>query len=372
MARRTLLVVAICAAAVAVLAFAIARNWRQSGSAGDIRVGVILPETGILAPMGQVERQAMEMAADDVRATGFPLRLVFEDGKGDNKAVAAAANKLIDIDGVPILITSTTGASFAAQPIAERGKAIHIAFCMSTDLAPKSPNTIRYYVGIEEEANAIIQHLQTLPRDTPVGVMHGSVAAWTEALRNVYQPFFEKHFTRPVLVEEYDVKAKDFRAQLTTLKNAKIKVLVLLGYGFEYGPIFSQLSELGLREQVEVVGGWGFLYTSLPKESLEGIWVAGPTYVFDRGQTGSDFQSRFKARFGAQPNFDAAFAYEMVRRIPALWTLRQSKSVQGVKQGLVEWGLVDGAMGRYRFNPDGNMIAETAVGRIRDGVAVGK
>jgi len=337
------------------------------------KVGVILPMTGILAEMGQYEKQAMELALEHLRSTGKnDIELVFEDGKGDSKAVASAANKLLDVDKVRLLITSTTGASLAARPIAERGNLPLIAFCMGSDVASESKSTIRYYIGIEEESKAIINYLSSLPKDTRVGVLHASVAVWATAVKDIYQPFFSSHFTQRVMVEEYALKDKDFRPQLTRFKNTGVQVLVLLGYGFEYEPIFIQMSELQLRERLQIIGGWGFLYTPLTAQTVEGIHVAGPRYVFDRGQGGSTFESAFTKKYGRAANFDAAFAYEVVTRLPELLEALQSGPQKDLKTILVNKGEMDGVMGKYHFVQDGNMVVETAVGIFRNGQIVGK
>ncbi len=336
-----------------------------------IKIGVILPETGSLALMGQYEKQAIQLAEEDLKAAAKPAKFLFEDGKGDNKEAANASNKLMDVDGVEAVVTSTTGASITVQPIAQRFDKLQIAFCMSSDLAGKSKKTVRFYVGIEEESRAIVDYLKTLPPETQVGVLHGSVAAWTEAMTKIYRPFLNEHFKKPALIEEYDIKSKDFRTQLTKLRDGGASVLLILGYGFEYRPIFTQMTELGLREKVSIVGGWGFLYTGLSKEETEGIHVAGPTYVFERNAMGSRFEEEFKKRYGTPPNFDAAFAYEMAVRIPQIMELYK-KTPDTIKDNLTTLGVLEGVMGKYHFDPEGNMIVETTVGRMTNGVLIGK
>jgi branched-chain amino acid transport system substrate-binding protein len=345
----------------------------KPASTQKIKIGVILPMTGILAEMGQYEKQAMELSQAFLKANGKNnIELIFEDGKGDSKMVAAAANKLLDMDKVRLLIVSTTGASLAARPIAERGSIPLIAFCMGSDVASTSKSTIRYYIGIEEESQAIINNLSSLPKDTHVGVLYASAPVWATAIKDIYQPFFSKQFSQHVLIEEYSLKDKDFRPQLTNFKNAGTQVLVLLGYGFEYKPIFSQMSELRLKDRLKIIGGWGFLYTPLVAQVVEGIQVAGPKYVFDRGQEGKKFENDFFVKYGRLPNFDAAFAYEVVIRLPELIQDIQSVKNEDLKTILANKGDMEGVMGKYHFDQNGNMIIETAVGVFRNGQIVNK
>lgn len=331
------------------------------------RIGVILPETGVLAEMGQFERRAMELAERGLHEKGEGIKLTFEDGRGDNKSAAAAATKLIEVDGVNLLIVSTTGAAQTAQPIADRHQVPMLAFAMASDIAPKSPTTVRFYIGIEEESRALVEALKHLPRDTRLGVLHANVSVWPVAIETIYRPFFREHFSREPVVEQYDFKSKDFRPQLTKLKVEGVTSLVLLGYGFEYPEMFRQISELGIRERLKLYGGWGFLYSGLPADQLEGIHVAGPEYVFAKPTTGEQFERLYSSAFGTTPNFDAAFAYEAVRFAPTVRDLLAKGTTTGLKRSLVEGGQYEGAMGTFRFGSEGNMVVKTGIGVYRGG-----
>lgn len=368
--KRILIVLGICF--VLVIVVMIFRGMRQNIPENALTVGVILPQTGILAEMGQYERQAMELAAEDLQALGHTVRLVFEDGKGDNKTVAAAAHKLLDINKVDLLITSTTGASLTAQPIVERQNSLLVAFCMSSEVAARSLNTVRFYIGIEEESQALLGHLSQPPRDTKVGILHANVALWATNIADTYRPFIKEHFRDEAVVEQYELNTKDFRPQLAKLKAKGVRFLIILGYGFEYERLFTQMVELRMRDMLDICGGWGFLYTGVPGSILEGIHVAGPTYVFERGKHGADFEKRFLKKYGYRPNFDAAFAYEVIRRLPDLWQLYNPNAPHELKAALAKHGEFQGIMGRYRFTPEGNMIVDTAVGVFHDGVLAGE
>ena len=365
------LVLCVCAAVLAGCGRRDSPIERQNPLLEEVRVGIILPLTGLLGEMGNTEKQAIEMALSRTSSANVPrIRVLFEDGKGDNKTVVAAANKLISIDKVRMLITSTSGASMAAQPVAETFNIPLIAFCMDTEIARKSPITIRHYLGLDEESNAIVRYLLGLPSHSRIAILHGAVSAWRQAVNTIYLPQLKTHFRHPILVEEYDLKERDFRPPLAKLKSAEVNVLVILGYGFEYGPLFSQMEEIGIRNSTEIVGGWGFLYTGLASSQLDGIKVAGPRYVFEKGPKGSAFAEEFQSRYGRPPNFDAAFAYELACNLPLIADVFLKHGPTRLKDELVARGKFEGVFGPYRFSPEGNMITETAVGVYRNGQLV--
>lgn len=76
------------------------------GDVGALKVGVMLPLTGQLAPFGGPGGQAAELARDQINAAAtaggvdLNVELIQEDSKSDAQAAQEAATKLIDSDGV--------------------------------------------------------------------------------------------------------------------------------------------------------------------------------------------------------------------------------------------------------------------------------
>jgi branched-chain amino acid transport system substrate-binding protein len=74
------------------------------GDVGELKVGVLVPLTGDLAPFGGPGSKAANLAAAQVNAaagdSGLELTLITEDTKTDPQAAQEAATKLIESDGV--------------------------------------------------------------------------------------------------------------------------------------------------------------------------------------------------------------------------------------------------------------------------------
>ena len=331
-----------------------------------IKVGVILPLTGRLATMGEVERNAMLLAAQDANINGQRIELIFEDGKGVAKDAAAAANKLLDIDGADLLITSTTGASMAAQPIATAKKRNLIAYCMDAEIAMASDYTMRYYIGINEEAAAITRHFANLTTKKKVGVFYAKVSALEKVVSDTYIPQLEASGHQVVFRESYDLPETDFRNLILKLKASGADQLILMGYGFEYPGIFKEIEGNGLLGKLQILGGWGFLYTPLTKEQVEGVLVSGPEYVFRNQDLANAFQAKYEKAYGVKPNFDAAFAYTLITALSERMTKENVE--RPLKQILSALPEQQGVVGNYTISETGNMIVQTALGIYKDGV----
>lgn len=115
----------------------------------------------------------------------------------------------------------------------------------------------------------------------------------------------------------------------------------------------------------QIVGGWGFLYTSLPKEQTEGIYVSGPEYVFEPSNSSNYFKSKYYKRFNSYPNFDAAFSYEAIRAISE--NCEGIKNSKNLKEYFKNRTINSDVLGEYTFDDEGNLIIKTDLGVIRNG-----
>jgi len=334
-----------------------------------VKVGVILPLTGTLAQMGEVERNAMIMAADKVNSGQKILELIFHDGKGNPSEAVTIANRLLDIDQVDIMITSTTGASLAVEPIMTGKKKNLISFCMDPDISKKSPFVLRFYEGMNEEVDAINKYFASAQSLSKIGILYANVTAFEKVVTQSYVPYLKQNNVAIPVIERYALTDKDFRSQILKMKKANIDHLLILGYGFEYDNIFKQLVENGLYGKVKIIGGWGFLYTSVDRNLLEGVLVAGPEYVFQKQQI-SDFQKEYIKRFNKYPNFDAAFAYNMIIELGELIKANKIDIKQPLKNNLIKRGELTGVVGKYHFSSDGEMIVKTGLGIYRNGTII--
>jgi branched-chain amino acid transport system substrate-binding protein len=71
------------------------------------KIGAILPLTGNLAILGEPEKNGMSLAEEIINQqggiNGRPIKIIFEDSKGQPKEAVSIANKFINIDGIKII-----------------------------------------------------------------------------------------------------------------------------------------------------------------------------------------------------------------------------------------------------------------------------
>lgn len=330
-----------------------------------IKIGAVIPLTGALSEMGGAEKNGMNMAIEDLKKDGVNLQLIFEDSKSNSKDGVTAARKLIDIDQCNLILTSTTGTSLAVEPITTEKKLNLIAFCMDPDISGKSDYVSRLYEGVESEAEAIRKFIKTDTLSKKFGLFYNRVEVWDKINKNNLKPFIESNNKEVVFLEDFAVGEKDFKNIVLKMKDSKLDHLILLGYGFEFPQLFNVLKSQGLLGKITIIGGWGFLYSKLSKEDLEGVLVAGPEYVFMNADLAAKFRKEYESKYKTTPNFDAAMAYNTIYTIGKNLKIEDLKAPIKSKLANQQY---KGVVGEFTIDPRGNMILTTSVGQYRNGI----
>lgn len=81
-----------------------------SANAEDVVIGVFVPTTGALAPLGEDMRNGYELAAKDATVKGNPVRLVVEDSAGKVDIGLRKAQKLVLEDKAKLLVGGASSA----------------------------------------------------------------------------------------------------------------------------------------------------------------------------------------------------------------------------------------------------------------------
>jgi branched-chain amino acid transport system substrate-binding protein len=333
----------------------------------SIKLGAIIPLTGKLSEMGEAERKGMNLAIEDLKKEGVNLDLIIEDSKSNAKDGVTAARKLIDIDQCNLLLTSTTGTSTAVEPITTEKKINLIAFCMDPDISGKSVYVTRLYEGVESEAIAIQQFLKNDLSAKNIGLFYNRVEVWDKINKNTLKPFLEKNGKKIVFMEDFAVGEKDFKNIVLKMKESKLDHLVLLGYGFEFPILFQELKSQGLLNNISIIGGWGFLYSKVEKEDLEGVLVAGPEYIFKNAELAAKFKIKYENIYKTSPNFDAAMAYNTIYTIGKNLKFEDLKAPIKIKFTNQKF---KGVVGDFSVDDKGNMILRTSLGKYKNGIII--
>lgn len=106
------------------------KNSKQSAVKEPIKIGFVGPLSGEGASFGETEKNATELALQDINADpkSPKFEVVYEDGKCNGKDATSAIQKLISIDNVKIILGGTCSSeTLAMAPIAEQNKVLMLS-----------------------------------------------------------------------------------------------------------------------------------------------------------------------------------------------------------------------------------------------------
>ncbi|MBI4087114.1 ABC transporter substrate-binding protein [Candidatus Kaiserbacteria bacterium] len=192
---------------------------------GPIKVGVILPLTGDGAVYGEPARNIYQMAVVEINAAdgvgGRMLELVVEDSKCTGETAVSAAQKLINVDKVKVIIGGfCSSESLAATPVAANAKVVLFSpGSSSPDLTGASPFFFRNYPSDASQGTVLARIAYNDKKYKTVAFIQEQ----TDYAAGVYKAFNEE-FTKlggTVTNESFPTKNTDFRAIVTKIKDAK-------------------------------------------------------------------------------------------------------------------------------------------------------
>ena len=214
------------------------------------RIGVMESLTGSGETYGNVAVQAKQMAMDEINAgggiNGRMLELVVEDSKCSAQDAINAYNKLIDVDGMKIILgTSCSGAMLGVAPLAEEdGVVLFSGLASNPDIANAGDYIFRTQISDIEvginTGNVLwsdgIRKLATITEETD----------YAEGVRRTSVAQFEKNGGKVIAGERYTSDTTDFRSQLTKLFGESPDALHITPQSeFAAGTIVKQARELG-------------------------------------------------------------------------------------------------------------------------------
>jgi len=280
-----------------------------------IKIGAMLPLSGKNALNGQYIQQAIILAQEEINQNGGingkKLEIIFEDDQGDPNIGATIAQKLINVDKVPLVLGPwSSSVALAVAPMFESSKTIMIAEVIT----PKLTNAGDYIFRVQPTGALYMKTLagevvNTL-RIKKVGIMYiGN--DYGASVKDAFVEEFEKNGGTIVDVEQYMDKQTDFRTELTKISQKNPQAILLVSYAQDAGLILKQAKELGIN--VQFLGVPALENRDLIKiagEAAEGLIYP---YHFDfesPNENVQKFVSNYTAKFGHPPDGFAVLMYD--------------------------------------------------------------
>jgi branched-chain amino acid transport system substrate-binding protein len=214
-----------------------------------IKIGTILPLTGEAAVWGENVKTGIELAKEEINKkggiNGRKLEIIYENGQCDSKTGVSAAQKLITVDKVQVIIGEIcSSVTLAIAPIAKQNKVVLITPASSADSISQAGEYIfRNYPRNSQFLDKIIELIEKLNKKKITILFVNNdygVGLKDYALQKISKE-------KIVLVEGHDQKETDFRTTLTKLKSINPDAVILATYYEDGALILKQAKEMKIN-----------------------------------------------------------------------------------------------------------------------------
>jgi branched-chain amino acid transport system substrate-binding protein len=334
-----------------------------------IKIGWIGPLTGDASSLGESARAAVALAVEEINTSGGVddrmLEVIYEDGKCSGAAANNAAQKLINTDGVEVIIGGLCSAETSAfVPLSETSETPTISACSSAPaLTQAGDYFFRVYPSDSFQGVFAAEYIKENIGANKAAVIYTN-DDWGVGLQETFKNSFEGLGGTIVAVESFNKSDRDMRTQLSKIKTANPEAIYFLGFNEASIPGIRQAKELGIN--VPIVGGDAW--------DDDTIWSAvgdageGLRFTVVATPNSPDFVEKMQEKGNATTicapqSYDIAYIYRDVMK-------EVGTNGQAVKNALYNVQNFQGVSGVISFDENGDLrTAGYVVKVVKDGVS---
>ena len=280
-------------------------------------IGGIFPLSGPVAVYGNEARNGVELAVLEINAAGGiggkQIKLISEDDEGNPEKTVNVYKKLTTKDGVKVIIGSlTSGATAAITSLAQAQKVVLLAPAATLPSITDAGDFIFRACFIDPFQGTVGGKFtaENLGKKR-AAVLYNITNDYSVGLYENFKIAFEKAGGSLCAAESYSDGDKDYRAQLTKIKNAAPDVVYLPDYYGTVALIAKQLREQGIDTAMVGGDGWGGLMENAGDEVVNGFY--SDHYAADStDEKVTQFVDSYKKMYKTTPVSFAALAYDCV------------------------------------------------------------
>lgn len=275
-----------------------------------LKIGIIAPISGDLADYGVAAVNGVTLANE--LAAGVHAEILVEDNRscGPNDAVTAA-QKLVNIDKVDVVVTVCTGAAQGVLPIVKARKVPLF------QLTESGPDPDKYMVKLMPDSIGLVDVLaqRYVKRFSKMALIGASVQvnAGERGNLTLFKQKFESLGGKIVFFEEFPSEVVDFRTTIERIRRSGAQAVIpFLAPAQQLAAFLKQGDELNLWKDTGLAGNFFFefmlkeltaLYPNMQK--WNGLESANLAQL-----TSPKFLAEYQRRFGKPAPQFADYAYD--------------------------------------------------------------
>ena len=311
------------AMAIALAAFAAIAMMGCNKAPKEIKIGLVCPVSGQSAIAGEYMKNGVSLITDDLAKNGgleiqgkkMPVKFVIEDNEAKPDVTANVYRKLVDQDKVLAIVgPDMSKCILAGGPIAQAAKVPAIGTFTTNEKVTQVGDFLFRACFIDPfQGKVAAKYAREFQKANTAAVLYNNADDYSKGLMENFKAMFEELGGKVVEVQAYGgADVKDYNVQLTKIKAAKPEVLFMPNLFSEVPLQSKQARQMGIT--AKFLGGDSWDSPDVPNiagaEYVEGAAFVAAFSPSDPNPLTQDFVTRYKAKFGVNPNSNAVLAYE--------------------------------------------------------------
>jgi ABC-type branched-chain amino acid transport systems, periplasmic component len=309
-----------------------------------LKIGLLTDNSGPLAIYGPMLERGFELGLEyatggTLEVAGRPIQVIIKDTASDPEKAVSLARELIEAEGVHLLVGApSSGATMAVQQVAMENKIILIAEpAAATDITGKNFNPYTFRTSRTNYQDAIVmgQGLLGLGK-TFVQIAPDYAFGWGSAC-GFYAVVKAGGGTFPVndtpqgcgtIFIPFDTT--DFTPYLQQVLDSKAEVLIITWAGAGFVPLFKQMQELGVFDEMIVGTGIGDNQTLAAgyADAIGSTGIVVYHYTLPKNPVNDWLVQHHKEKYGTPPDLFTAGGMAA-----AIWQWRAEADQRGRQCG---------------------------------------
>lgn len=333
----------------------------------EIRIGAVLPLTGMFAYFGELNSRAIQLAINDLKEKGHNIEYFLEDNQSSINKGVTAAKLLIETRKIDAIVTTPSPLCLAVNHLLEKKEIVHIALSAHPDVLKTKANTIRAYLSADNDGTELANHLNKFPKLKDILIVVINDDYGMGFLKVLQDKLKGKRITKDFM----NFGQKDFRNQLIANRLREKDGIIISGYGSSVTvALIKQVREIA--PDIKIFGTSSFANSTIRKLDMKitnGIVFSSTP--FDLGIYNDSAQKiiqEYKAKFDDFLNLGQTYAYDSVTNyVKYLYAARQhADSTPRSLYGKI-FNPGRGVIGAFRYDSKGEIYSETKMGKYANG-----
>jgi branched-chain amino acid transport system substrate-binding protein len=288
-----------------------------------VKVGAIFSVTGPAAPLGEPEKNTVELLVEQINekggVLGRPLEVIVKDDESEPQPAVIAMKDLIENEEVVAIIgPSRTPTTLAIKEECQKAEVPLISCAAGKEIT----DPVASYVFATPQTNTLaaekcFEYIENEGIET-VAILYVANSYGEDGLANL-KAFAEEKGIEIVAEETFGGEDTDMTTQLTTIKGADPGAIII--WGTNPGPAIATKNAKTLGIEAPILQSHGVAnaqFIELAGDAANGVQLpAGRLIVYDQipeddpqKEVLDSFAADYEAKFGGAPNTFAGHAYD--------------------------------------------------------------